>query len=318
VRVSISNAEHAPAARQDPSPLYAIGDIHGHAAALVAALAGTGLTDADGHWTGGTARLWFLGDLTDRGPDGIGVIELIQRLDTEASAAGGQVDTLLGNHEILLLGSRRFGDEPIELPVGTRSFAAMWRLNGGRDADLAQLTDEQAEWLRGRSAMVLVDDHLLAHSDTVAYLDYGDTVPAVNEGLRAELASDDVGRWWECFRQLTRRHDFRGEDGPARAAELLDRLGGRMLVHGHSPIPEQLGVDPEEVREPHRYAGGRVVCLDGGLFAGGPCLVARLPLPDPAPAETADEPAPDREPAPEPSSGSASAENRVEAGGGEA
>jgi hypothetical protein len=281
VRVSISNAEPAPAAPSDPGPLYAIGDVHGHAAALVAALAAVGLTDTDGHWTGGTARLWFLGDLTDRGPDGIGVIELIQRLDTEAAAAGGQVDTLLGNHEILLLGSRRFGDEEIELPVGNRTFAAMWRLNGGQDSDLALLTDEQADWLRARRAMVLVDDHLLAHSDTVAYLDYGGTVEEINDGLHAELASDDPGRWWECFRQLTRRHDFRGEEGPDRAAELLDQLGGRMLVHGHSPIPEHLGIDPGEVQEPHRYAGGRVVCLDGGLFAGGPCLIARLPLPEP-------------------------------------
>lgn len=283
--MSISHAE-PPAAPSDPDPLYAIGDVHGHATPLVAALAAAGLTDEDGHWTGGTARLWFLGDLTDRGPDGIGVIELIQRLDTEAAAAGGQVDTLLGNHEILLLGSRRFGDDPIELPVGNRSFAAMWRLNGGQDSDLALLTDEQAEWLRNRPAMVLADDHLMAHSDTLAYLDYGGTVEEINDGLHAELASDEVSRWWECFRQLTRRHDFRGEDGPERATELLDKLGGQMLVHGHSPIPEHLGIDPGDVREPYRYAGGKVVSLDGGLFAGGPCLIARLPLPEPTtPAE---------------------------------
>jgi hypothetical protein len=294
VRVSISHAGPAPAAPSDPPPLYAIGDVHGHAASLVEALAEAGLTDTDGHWTGGTARLWFLGDLTDRGPDGIGVIELIQRLDTEAAAAGGAVDTLLGNHEILLLGSKRFGDEPIELPVGSRSFAAMWRLNGGQDSDLELLTDEQADWLRDRRAMVLVDDHLLAHSDTLAYLDYGGTVEEVNAGLHAELESDDAGRWWECFRQLTRRHDFRGEDGPERAAELLERLGGTMLVHGHSPIPEHLGIDPGDVHEPYRYAGGKVVSLDGGLFAGGPCLIARLPLPEPT-SEPAGEEEPEEE-----------------------
>lgn len=281
--MSISPSATPPADPDDvPSaaPLYAVGDVHGHAERLAAALAGAGLVDDGGHWTGGRSRLWFLGDLTDRGPDGIGVIELIQRLDIEAAAAGGLVDTLLGNHEILLLGALRFGEEQLDLPGGSRSFDSSWRMNGGRPEDLEQLTDGQAEWLLARPAVVLVDDHLLVHSDTMAYLDYGHTIDAINDALHAEMASDDIERWWDCFRQLTRRHDFRGEDGPARAEEFLGTLGGHRLVHGHSPIPEQVGLDPSEVREPHRYADDLVVSLDGGLFAGGPCLVTRLPLPD--------------------------------------
>jgi Calcineurin-like phosphoesterase len=260
------------------SPLYVVGDVHGHLEPLLAELARVGLVDDAGRWTGGGARLWFLGDLTDRGPDGIGVIELVQRLEVEAAVAGGLADTLLGNHEILLLGTRRFGDEYIDLPVGGRSFFSTWQLNGGRDADLDRMTDEQEEWLTSRRAVVLADNHLLAHSDTLAYLDYGDTVEQVNDALRTELAEGDALRWWECFRQLTRRHDFRGEDGEARVSQLLGQLGGSRLVHGHSPIPEHLAVDPAEVTGPLVYAGGRAVCVDGGLFAGGPCLVTRLPL----------------------------------------
>ncbi|BCJ31309.1 metallophosphoesterase [Actinocatenispora sera] len=260
-----------------PSPLYVVGDVHGQYGPLLATLAANGLVDADGHWSGGTTRLWFLGDLTDRGPDGIGVVRLVRRLGGEAAPVGGRVDTLLGNHEILLLGSRRFGDELIDLPAGARSFRTTWQLNGGRDSDLDALTDDEAEWLTERAAMVRADDFLLAHSDTVAYLDYGDSVEQIVAALRAELVDGDAPRWWECFRQLTRRHDFRGEDGVARVAEMLDTLGGHQYVHGHSPIPEHLAVDPSEVTEPLLYADGRALSVDGGLFAGGPCLVTRLP-----------------------------------------
>jgi hypothetical protein len=278
--VSISSSARADSGAttdNDVPPLYVVGDVHGQAHPLVAALTDAALIDDDGHWAAGRTRLWFLGDLTDRGPDGVGVVELVRRLGAEAAEVGGLVDTLLGNHEILLLGSRRFGDELIDMPAGARSFLTTWQLNGGRDSDLAALTDEQADWLVSRPALVLADDHLLAHSDTLAYLEYGDTVEAVNRALRAELDTGDAARWWDCFRQLTRRHDFRGEGCEERVGRLLDILGGSRLVHGHSPIPEHLAVDPAEVTEPLSYAGGRALSVDGGLFAGGPCLVTRLP-----------------------------------------
>ena len=36
-------------------------------------------------WTGADARLWLVGDLVDRGPDGIGAIELVRRLERESA-----------------------------------------------------------------------------------------------------------------------------------------------------------------------------------------------------------------------------------------
>lgn len=277
VSISSSPSAGAPPAAQ-AAALYVIGDVHGHVEPLRSALSDAGLTDAKGHWSGGRARLWFLGDLTDRGPDGVGVVELVQRLGVEAAEAGGFADTLLGNHEILLLGTRWFGDEFIEMPAGGRSFRSTWQLNGGRDSDLDRMSDEQAEWLANRPAVVLQDDQLLVHSDTLAYLDFGDSAEQINAALREELAQDDPVRWWNCFRQLTRRHDFRGDGGADRVRQLLAQLGGSQLVHGHSPIPEHLAVDPAEVTEPLVYADGLAVSMDGGLFAGGPCLVRQLPI----------------------------------------
>jgi hypothetical protein len=90
---------------------YAVSDIHGHPDKLIAALHQAGLTDAEGNWSGQDVRLWFLGDFFDRGPDGIGVLRLVRRLVAQAGNSAGEVRMLLGNHEILALGMRKFGGE---------------------------------------------------------------------------------------------------------------------------------------------------------------------------------------------------------------
>ena len=60
-----------------------VGDVHGHVEPVVDVLREAGLLDGRGGWSGADARLWFIGDLVDRGPDGIGVIELVMRLQRE-------------------------------------------------------------------------------------------------------------------------------------------------------------------------------------------------------------------------------------------
>ncbi|RKT52314.1 metallophosphoesterase [Saccharothrix australiensis] len=254
-------------------PLFVVGDVHGHLAELTAALHSRDLVDEHGDWSGGDAELWFLGDFVDRGPDGIGVIEFVMRL---AEQADGQVDALVGNHEVLLLGMHRFGDEHVPDAPTPRSFARSWLLNGGLRSDQDRLTDRHIDWLTTRPVLRLVDDHLLMHSDTLAYLEWGSTIDEVNDAVREVLRGHDLAAWWECWRKMTTRYAFRGPDGGTVAAELLDALGGTEVVHGHSVIADQLGVPPQEIDGPLRYADGRVLAVDAGLYSGGPCLVVRL------------------------------------------
>lgn len=70
-------------------PIYAIGDIHGQREMLETALA---RIEADG---GPDARVVFLGDYVDRGPDSHGVIDIL----AEGMAAGRNWVCLLGNHD---------------------------------------------------------------------------------------------------------------------------------------------------------------------------------------------------------------------------
>ncbi|MFE4691642.1 metallophosphoesterase [Streptomyces sp. NPDC056749] len=278
-----------PAGEAGRGPLFVVGDVHGYLDELLAALAEQGLVDADGRWAAGNARLWFLGDFTDRGPDGIGVIDLVMRLSAEAAAAGGYCKALMGNHELLLLGAKRFGDTPVNSGAGTATFQAAWLLNGGQKTDMERLQDVHLQWMARLDAVVEEDGHLLMHSDTTAYLGYGTTIEDVNDTVHAILTRNDADECWDLFRKLTKRFAFRDEGGAQAVRELMDTYGGQRVVHGHSPIPYLLGeVGPEEgedvsrpvVDGPHVYAEGLAIAMDGGVTMAGKLLVVQLPLHD--------------------------------------
>ncbi|MEP7035611.1 MAG: metallophosphoesterase [Dermatophilaceae bacterium] len=256
---------------------YVVSDVHGHVKHLAAGLQQARLIDPAGAWCGESAHLIFLGDYFDRGSDGIGVVEMIRRLQGEAGADGGRVDALLGNHEILALGMSRFGDEPVPSGFGGRSsFARSWAMNGGRLSDQQRLTDEHIQWLSGLDAIALAGPDLLLHADTTEYLRWGDSLDQINDAIRGVLAGDDLQQWWSCWVRLTSRYAFANVDGPRVTVDLLDRLGGDRIVHGHTFISTLTGLDSSQVTGPLLYAGGRAMAVDGGIYDGGPCLIVRL------------------------------------------
>ncbi len=202
-------------------PTFVVGDVHGHRDELAAALRDADLVDSADNWTGADAHLWFLGDFVDRGPDGVGAIDLVRELQRQAPSVGGAVESLLGNHEILLLGMYRFGDTPVPAEAaggGGRSFARSWAVNGGQLADQDALTDEHIEWLTSRPVMELVADHLLVHSDTLEYLEWGDTIEEINSAVRRVLTGDDLAEWWDVWCRMTARFAFRGRRRGGRDA----------------------------------------------------------------------------------------------------
>jgi hypothetical protein len=278
-----------PATGPGSGPLYVVGDVHGYLDQLVAALQEQGLVDSAGQWCAGTARLWFLGDFTDRGPDGIGVIDLVMRLSAEAAAAGGYCKALMGNHELLLLGAKRFGDTPVNSGAGTATFQAAWLLNGGQKSDMDRLQDHHLQWMARLDAVEEIDGYLLVHSDTTSYLDYGDSIEAVNDTIHETLTRNDANECWDLFRKFTKRFSFRDEGGADAVRSLLETYGGTRIVHGHSPIPYLLGeVGSEDGDEsagpvvvgPHVYADGLAIAMDGGVTMAGKLLVRQLPLID--------------------------------------
>ncbi len=245
---------------------YVVSDVHGHLDELRAVLSDAGLAEGD-RWVGGPSgddALWVLGDLTDRGPDGIGVLRLVRSLQEQAPE---RVTMLLGNHEALMLGEKLFPDS---------RFSGVWLVNGGRFTDQEALTDEDVAWLRSLPAMALVGEDLLVHSDTTDYLCWGSSVEQVNATVADLLGGRDVDQLFDVFATLTSRYDYLGPQGPLAARRMLDTFGGSRLVHGHSIIASLTGTPSAQTTEALSYADGLVLDIDGGRYDGGPLLLVRL------------------------------------------
>ena len=270
-------------------PAFVIGDIHGEREKLEALLRAAELIDGKLAWAGRDATLWFTGDFFDRGPDGVGAIELVMRLQREALGSGGRVGALLGNHEPLFLAVHRFEQRAAQPGL---HFRDIWERNGGRQQDLQRLTPEHTAWLTSLPAMARHDDWLLIHADAMLYLKYGRSIEEANGAVRTVLESSDSAAWERLLTRFSERLAFTGRSGHSPREQidrLLDRYGGRRIVHGHTPICLLTGVPAPEVTAPLVYADGRCVNIDGGMCLGGPGFLFELP-----PAAQDERPAPRR------------------------
>jgi hypothetical protein len=218
-------------AQPAPARLIAIGDIHGDLAAFRSILVAADLTDASGRWTGGRARLVQTGDYTDRGADVRGVLDLMRTLETSARRAGGRVDVLLGNHEVMnLLGIYRdvnpavyatFADAGSE-GRRERAYAEHRRLAdrravhfdtrpaiydvGDREAWMAARPPGFLEhaaalapggtygrWLRDKAAVLDVDGTILMHAG-IEPSSAAESIDAINRTVRDEIRRHDRAR----------------------------------------------------------------------------------------------------------------------------
>lgn len=254
--------------------VYFVGDVHGHLDKLLRVLKTARLLDDRGDFAAGNpegAELWFTGDLMDRGPDGVGALELVMRLERQAAEIGSRVGMVLGNHDVLLLAVLAFGRSAAG--GKTLGFERDWRLMGGRESDLRRVTGRHEEWLLDRPSMALVHGDLLCHADSEMYLQYGGSLPEVNAAIRKILESSDPLEWALLLDRFADRMTFFRE--PRRAREFVSRFGARRLIHGHTPISRMSGVVASETAGPWVYADGLCVNVDGGLYLGGAGFVWR-------------------------------------------
>ncbi|MEQ1500586.1 MAG: metallophosphoesterase [Myxococcota bacterium] len=228
--------------------VYAIGDLHGDFDNAIAALAITGLVDATGRWTGGTATLVQTGDVVDRGDEGKRLYAWLRALSAEATAAGGRVVPLLGNHEVMnLRGDWRY--------VSPGDLAAY----GGEEARKAAFsaTGEDGKWLRTLDAVATVGDTVFVHGGVTpewASPDVNGRIRAAIDAKEPDPAIGDTGPlWWRGY--VT--------DPEATACPTLGTalaaLGAKRMVVGHTTRRD----GRVEAR-----CGGALVVIDIGISDG--------------------------------------------------
>jgi hypothetical protein len=226
--LALSTVHAAPpapvaAAARESRRVVAIGDVHGSADGLAATLARAGLIDAQQRWAGGKTTFVQTGDLLDRGPGVRAALDLLMALEPQAAAAGGRVQVVLGNHEVMNIIAdtrdatpeifRSFADDESE-SRRERAFQAASRISQGGRLDKAEWQAahpigyvEYREALKpnGRYGRWLRSKPILAEIDGVVYMHGGvntgfstGSLDEINRRARRELAEwDDGVRWLE-------------------------------------------------------------------------------------------------------------------------
>jgi hypothetical protein len=173
--------------------VVAVGDIHGDYDNLVSILGAAGLVDSRARWSGGRATLVITGDFFDRGPDVRRVIDLLMRLEREASRRRGRVVVLLGNHEAINLAY----DLPFVSAETLAAFADR-RSEGRREAawrEYVTIHERLAErYGEGTLKTLTESEWMKAHPP--GYLEYQEAISArgkYGQWLRSKSAIAKIG-----------------------------------------------------------------------------------------------------------------------------
>jgi len=275
--------------------IVAIGDLHGAYEPFVEILQGMGIIDHQLRWIAGTTHLVQTGDIMDRGTRARDILDLIRRLEVEASAAGGAVHMLLGNHEEMTILGLSFELKGYVTPEQFRDFlppdrrdrkerefrikagpttdlnplweAYMDENSGARDAYTEYFNKNYAPWLASHPAVIKIDNIVFVHG-------------GLSEALSVQPCSViNAGFSWEIRRVL------RGEvfdylwlyrtNGPLWYRDLattpentlreeLDRilanLGAKAIVIGHTPTAEAISLVGAS------RLGGKIWTIDTGIW----------------------------------------------------
>ena len=207
-----------------PGRIVALGDVHGDPQRAKEALRLAGLLDESGSWIGGDTTLVQLGDLTDRGDDSKGTIDLFRRLQQEAASAGGQVIVILGNHEAMnVQGDLRY--------VSPGDYA----MYGGKEARALAYSSEgeHGKWIASLPAVAKVGDTIFVHGGvTPVWAAKG--IEGINRELTATLKPGLINTdpsqplWYRGFMQGNAEKECAALD------ETLQLLGARRMVVGHT------------------------------------------------------------------------------------
>jgi hypothetical protein len=287
----------APAAAQ-PSTIHrivAIGDLHGDFEAWRAIARAAGLIDARGRWIGGETVLVQIGDVPDRGPDSLRIIDDLMRLQREAPRKRGRVVALVGNHEAMNMTgdlryvsageyaafagrkSRRLRDDVFtrnreQIEAAYRRGDPAMTAEAIRDAWLSKtplgLLEHQAAWSpKGRigswvvrnPAVVLIDGALFVHGGLCAGyagLPLAEINRQVAAALTAGATASDAIINDEAGPLWCRRLAASSNTALAEQLDLLlTAYGARRIVIGHTPVLSGIAV----------LEGGRLARIDTGI-----------------------------------------------------
>ncbi|HEX2871917.1 MAG TPA: metallophosphoesterase [Polyangiaceae bacterium] len=225
--------------------VVAIGDIHGDLTAMRGALKLAGAIDSDDRWIGKDLTVVQTGDQLDRGDQDREVLDVLEKLEASAKAAGGALHVLNGNHELM--------NAVFDFRYVTRKSFASFDEFSSRAGELAGRIPEAelgragafmpgapyAQKLARHPTVAMVGDSLFAHAGLLpAHVDYG--LDRINREASAFLAgksrelprilSDEGGPVWTRLYGSAEIDDATCQT----LGRVLAAVGAKRLVVGHT------------------------------------------------------------------------------------
>ena len=252
--------------------IVAMGDLHGDLSATRQALRLAGAIDESDRWIGGSLVVVQTGDQLDRGDEEQAILELLDRLQGEAQAAGGAVHILNGNHELMNArpdlryvtegGFADFQDAVVIVEEDSlllayepsqRPRVAAFRPGGPFAVLLAE-----------RPVVLILDGNVFVHGGLLPlHVDYG--LDRLNDEVRdwllgrgeppAFIHTGESPTWTRSY------SDEVDADDCLQLEEVLERLGATRMIVGHTV--QEDGISP--------ICEGKVWCIDSGMsdYYGG-------------------------------------------------
>lgn len=163
--------------------IFVIGDIHGRYEALLNLLKNNKIIDSDLKWIFGKGQLVLLGDVFDRGSLVTETLWFLYELEIQARNSGGNVNLLLGNHEIMeLTGDDRYLNDKY------RFFTQYTRVYYFQ---LFEKNTLLGRWLRSQNLIVRINDNLFMHAGiSPQFAAYNYSYQEINSRVQQYLNSD--------------------------------------------------------------------------------------------------------------------------------
>jgi hypothetical protein len=204
-----------------------------------------GAIDGDDHWIGKDLTVVQTGDQLDRGDQDREVLDVLEKLEASAKAAGGALHVLNGNHELM--------NAVFDFRYVTRKSFASFDEFSSRAGELAGRIPEAelgragafmpgatyAQKLARHLTVAMVGDNLFAHGGLVpAHVDYG--LDRINREASAFLAgksgelprilSDEGGPIWTRLYGSPEIDDATCQT----LGRVLAAVGAKRLIVGHT------------------------------------------------------------------------------------
>ncbi|KZP00474.1 Metallo-dependent phosphatase [Calocera viscosa TUFC12733] len=239
---------HDPAAPSYVKKIVAVGDLHGDLRNAQKVLRMSGVIDSFGDWSGEVDTLVQTGDIIDRGDDTILLFRYMDTLRGQAAAMGGEVLSIMGNHEWMNV----IGDWRYVLSSEIKTFGSVQ----SRQRALSSQGWLGSTWWSNYTLTTRLPLHPMLGPPNTDY----SPLSSIPSSISHSALSFVHGGLSPSFSSLT--------PYPSRPNAVARSLLHKLLTRHPSPLPHPPnpypGLPPDATEEEHELYGG-----DGPLWYRG-------------------------------------------------